>query len=227
LWTELPVVLTDINAKGVQASAASLERGHAMRCDVTNESDMQATVERIVAEFGGLDIAVANAGVARVQPISATTLADWRYTTAVNLDGVFLTLRYAGAAMAARGKGGSLITMASVYAYASSPMMASYAASKAAALSLTKSAALEMRGSGIRVNAICPGFILADLVAQSRAEFEQLLGISDFDALIAKQGRYGTPEEIAKLAVFLASDRSSWCTGCGYTLDGGLRSSII
>jgi NAD(P)-dependent dehydrogenase (short-subunit alcohol dehydrogenase family) len=107
-------------------------------------------------------------------------------------------------------------------------MMASYGASKAAALSLMKSAALEMRGSGTRANAICPGFILTDLVAQSRADFEQLLGISDFDALIAaKQGRYGTPQEIAKLAVFLASDRSSWCTGCGYTLDGGLRSSII
>jgi NAD(P)-dependent dehydrogenase (short-subunit alcohol dehydrogenase family) len=170
-------VLTDINTKGVQASAASLERGDAMRCDVTNESDMRATVERIVAEFGGLDIAVANAGVARVQPINATSLADWRYTTAVNLDGVFLTLRYAGAAMAAGGKGGSLITMASVYSYANTPMMASYGASKAAALSLTKSAALETRGSGIRANAICPGFILTDLVAQSRADFEQLLGI--------------------------------------------------
>jgi NAD(P)-dependent dehydrogenase (short-subunit alcohol dehydrogenase family) len=222
------VVLTDIDSDGVKASAASLDRGYAMKCDVTDENDVSPTVDQIVEDFGKVDVAVANAGVGRPEPFTAMSLADWRRTTAVNIDGVFLTLRYAGAAMASSGSGGSLITMSSVYSYASTALMASYAASKAAVLSLTKSVALELRGVGVRANAICPGFLLTDLLGPVRPDFERLAGIPDFDALIAaKQGRYGKPEEIAKLAVFLASDRASWATGCGYILDGGLRSSML
>jgi NAD(P)-dependent dehydrogenase (short-subunit alcohol dehydrogenase family) len=85
------VVLTDINAEGVAAAAAPLERGHALTCNVTKEAEVQAAVDRTVAEFGGLDIAVANAGVVRVQPLTDTSLDDWRQTTSVNIDGVFLT----------------------------------------------------------------------------------------------------------------------------------------
>ncbi len=94
--------------------------------------------------------------------------------------------------------------------------------------SLTQTAAVELRDQNVRVNCICPGFVDTDLVGAQKADFEAALGVEDFDAVIAaKQGRYGTAEEVARLAVFLASDRSRFSTGGSFTLDGGARASLL
>src|SRR5207253_1566592 len=108
-----------------------------------------ALIAGVVEQHGGLDIAVANAGIAMVAPAVGMSLADWRKVTAVNLDGVFLTLTHAAGAMAASG-GGALVTIASVTAQAGSPLISSYAAAKAGAVNLTRTIAVEMRDHGVR-----------------------------------------------------------------------------
>jgi NAD(P)-dependent dehydrogenase (short-subunit alcohol dehydrogenase family) len=222
------VVVTDINGDGAQAVAAGLDGASAKTVDAADEGQVARLVEETVAEHGGLDIMVANAGIAIVKPMTDMDLADWRTVTAVNLDGVFLADRYAAPAMIASG-GGTIVNMASITALAGSPLIASYAAAKAGVVSITQTLAVELRDHGVRVNCIAPGFIATDLVENNRASFEQYLDLPvPFDDLIAsKQGRYGRPEEVARLAVFLASDRSSFSTGGTYVLDGGARASLL
>jgi NAD(P)-dependent dehydrogenase (short-subunit alcohol dehydrogenase family) len=227
------VVLSDIDGDAAAAAARALGgSATAIAADVTDEAQMAALISGVVDAHGGLDVAVANAGIAILGPAVGMSLADWRTVTAVNLDGVFLTLTHAAGAMAASG-GGSLVTIASVTAQAGSPLISSYAAAKAGAVNLTKTIAIEMREHGVRANAVCPGFIDTELVKPHKQAFADALGleamgIPDFDAFIAmKQGRYGTEEEVAALATFLASDRAGFCTAGEYNLDGGLRASLL
>ena len=222
------VVVSDIDEAGAQSVAGGLDGATARACDVTDEGQVKALVDETVAEHGGLDIMVPNAGVATVKPLVELDLAEWHKVTAVNLDGVFLCVRYAAPAIAASG-GGSIVNMCSITAFAAPPLIAAYAAAKAGVLSLTQTAAVEFRDHGVRVNAICPGFIGTDLVNEQKASFEHYLDLpAPFDDVIAsKQGRYGTPEEVGRLAVFLASDRSSFCSGSPYVLDGGARASVL
>jgi NAD(P)-dependent dehydrogenase (short-subunit alcohol dehydrogenase family) len=225
------VVVSDIDAAGAQAAAAELPggRGHAITCDVRDEDQVRGLVERTVADLGALHVAVANAGVGSPCPLLGMDLAAWREVLSVNLDGVFLTLRYAAPAIIASG-GGSIVTLASVTATAGSPLIGHYAAAKAGVVNLTKTAATELRPQNVRVNALLPGFVGTDLVTAARPGFEELLGLpaGGFDGLIEqKQGRYGTPEEVAEAALFFASDRSGFCTGSGLVLDGGLDASLL
>ncbi len=221
------VVVSDIDLAAAQKVAASLPGASAVACDVRVPSQVEAMVAAAVKQHGRLDIMVPNAGIARVAPLASTSYEEWREVTAINLDGVFLCIRYAAPVMVAAG-GGNIITMASVTAKAACALIGSYAAAKAGVVSLTQTAAIELRAHNIRVNAILPGFIDTELVASHRHEFEQQLGIPDFNAVIAqRQGRYGTPEEVAHLAVFLASERSSFSNGSGYVLDGGVSSSLL
>jgi NAD(P)-dependent dehydrogenase (short-subunit alcohol dehydrogenase family) len=221
------VVVSDIDASGAERTAGAIGAANWTACDVTDEGQVQSLVQGVVDEHGGLDIAVANAGIAHMGATVGQSLADWRKVTAVNMDGVFLTLNHAGGAMAGSG-GGALVTIASVTAFAGSPLIGSYAASKAAAVNVTRTVAIEMRAHGVRANAICPGFIDTELVSTRKHVFEEELGIEDFDSLIAqKQGRYGTEQEVAALATFLASDRAGFCTAGAYVLDGGLMASLL
>ena len=147
---------------------------------------------------------------------------------AVNLDGVFLTVTHAARAMVGAGNGGSIITMASVSGLAGVPPIGHYAAAKAGVISLTKTAALELRPASIRVNAICPGFADTDLVSSKKGMFEQALGLTSFDALMDQtQGGYVTLDDIARLTVFLASERSRFCTGGAFVVDEGLSASLL
>ena len=220
------VVLSDIDEAGARAAASALADAEAIACDVRDEAQVERLVQGTVERHGRLDVMVACAGIATVRPIVHMPLEEWRAVLAVDLDGVFLCTKHAGLAMAAAG-GGSIINVASIKAFGGAPGTGHYGAAKAGVVSLTKTAALELRPQGVRVNAICPGWVKTDLVTDHRAELEALLGI-DFDAYIAHiQGRLGEPEEIAGLALFLASDRARFASGTAYLVDGGATASLV
>jgi NAD(P)-dependent dehydrogenase (short-subunit alcohol dehydrogenase family) len=214
------VVLADI------ADAPAQERGESVACDVRDEAQVERLVQGTVERHGRLDVMVAAAGIATVRPLVQMTLEEWRSVLAVDLDGVFLCTKHAGSAMAAGG-GGSIINIASIKAFGGSPATGHYGAAKAGVVSLTKTAALELRGHGVRVNAICPGWVETDMVRDNKAELESVLGVGFDDYIAHIQGRLGAPEEIAGLALFLASDRSRFASGTAYVVDGGATASLV
>jgi NAD(P)-dependent dehydrogenase (short-subunit alcohol dehydrogenase family) len=117
--------------------------------------------------------------------------------------------------------------MASTTALVAVPLIGHYAAAKAGVVSLTKTAALELRPHGVRVNAICPGFIATDMVADNKPALDVGLGVDVAEVIEQAQGRFGTPAEVGKLAVFLASDRASFSSGSAFVLDGGATASLV
>lgn len=220
------VVVSDLDEAGAKATAQELRAGEAVACDVRDDTQVEELIAATVARHGSVDVVVANAGIATVAPIADLTLEEWRSVLAVNLDGVYSTVRHAGRAMAAGG-GGAIVTMASITGFSGSPLIAHYAAAKAGIISLTKTAAVEWRDHGIRVNAICPGFIGTDLVLDRIPQFEAALGV-DMGALITqKQGRLGTVDDVAPLAVFLASERSRFSSGSTFVVDGGMAAALV
>jgi NAD(P)-dependent dehydrogenase (short-subunit alcohol dehydrogenase family) len=220
------VVVSDIDTAAAEAVAKGLSRGTAITCDVTDEAAVQALFDGAVAQHGKIDIAVANAGVGRPMPIANMNLAEWRKVTSVNLDGVFLTIRSAALAMAATG-GGSIIGMASITGFRGSALIGDYAAAKAGVINLCKTAAVEFRDHGVRVNAMCPTFLDTVLVQEAVPTFEAALGVP-FDAVITqKQGRMGTVADVTPLAVFLASERSRFSTGSAFVVDNGWLASLV
>lgn len=223
------VVVSDIDEAAARKVADQIPGATHRVCDVRDEQQVIDLVSSTVERHGALHVMIPNAGVGSPAPLLEMDLAAWRAVTSVNLDGVFLSIRYAAPAIIAAG-GGTIVTLASVTATTGSPLIGHYAAAKAAVVNLTKTAAIELRPYGVRLNALMPGFIGTDLVTAAIPGFERILGLPDggFNDLIAqKQGRYGTPEEVAEAAVFFASDRSSFCTGSGLILDGGLDASLL
>lgn len=223
------VVISDINATDAEVAAKELDGSISIPCDVRDEGQVRALVDGTVEHYGRLDLMVPNAGIGIVAPILETDLAAWRAVTSINLDGVFLALRWAAPAIIASG-GGSVVNIASVTGTTGTPLVASYAASKAAVINLTKTAASELRDAGVRVNAVLPGFIGTDLVTDTTPDFERYLGLEpgDFGPVVeARQGRFGTVEDVARAVAFLADPDQSWVTGSALTLDGGLTSSLL
>ena len=223
------VVISDVNAAAAEVTSKELEGSTAIPCDVRDEDQVKALVDQTVEHYGRLDLMVPNAGVAEVAPILDTDLERWRKVTSVNLDGVFTSLRWAAPAIMASG-GGAIVNIASVSGTTGSPLIASYAAAKAAVVNLTQTAAIEFRDQGVRVNCVLPGFIGTELVTSRAATFEQLLGLPEggFGPVIeAKQGRFGDPEDVARAVAFLADPAQSWVTGSGLTLDGGITSNLF
>jgi NAD(P)-dependent dehydrogenase (short-subunit alcohol dehydrogenase family) len=221
------VVVSDINENAAVSAAQTLPSATALRCDVRNEDSMAALFAHAMTEHGKVDIVVANAGIATVSPLLEMPFDMWRTIMSINLDGVFLTVQHGARAMIASQSKGSIVTMASVTALAGVPLVGHYAAAKAGVVSLTKTAALELRPAGIRVNAILPGFAETELVTGNRELYNQALGV-DFNDLIAQtQGGYVTVDDVANVALFLAGDRSLFCTGGTFVVDGGLTASLI
>ena len=223
------VVVSDIDATRAQRVADSLPKAIAVTADVRDEDAVRALVNAAVTEFGGLHVVVPNAGIATTVPLTELSFAQWRDVMSVNLDGVFLTIRHSLPALLASG-GGSIVTISSITSTAGSALIASYAAAKAAVKNLTETISAELRGHGIRANALLPGFIDTELVTSHQGDFEAALGLEPggFDQVIAvKQTRYGRVEEVAAAAVFFASDQSSWCNGSSLILDGGFRGSLL
>ena len=224
------VVLADLNPAASQAAVAAIrDRGgqaEFVQTDVADSASVQAAVQRAVDAFGGLDILFNNAGIAVFKGVHETSEDEWDRVLAVNLRGVYLGTRHATPAMRARG-GGSIINTASVHGMATVAGIAAYAASKHAVIGLTRAAALDLAPFNIRVNCIQPGAIDTPLMRSNlRAvgeEKEEFRKISAAEPL----GRVGTAEEVARVALFLASDDASFITGAPIAVDGGLLARLM
>lgn len=220
------VIVSDIDGDAAEQVAKGLTRGEAVVCDVRDEAAVQALIDGVVARHGRVDIAVANAGIGRPMPLAEMSLEEWRKVTSVNLDGVFLTIRFAALAMAATG-GGSIIGMASITGFKGSPLIGDYAAAKAGVINLCKTAATEFRPHNVRVNAIAPTFLDTELVRVAVPTFEAALGVPFEQIINQKQGRMGTVADVAPLAVFLASEKSRFSTGSSFVVDNGWTASLV
>jgi NAD(P)-dependent dehydrogenase (short-subunit alcohol dehydrogenase family) len=215
------VAVVDINLEGAQATARRITeaggRAIAIRADVCEANDVKDAVESVVSRFGKLDILYNNAGVdIEHAPTADYSLELFDRTIAINLRGVFLGMKFAIPHMA--GRGGSIINTSSVVAYKAMPGGVAYCASKAAVIAMTQVAAVEYGPAGVRVNAICPGAIETPMLADARRRMGNAV---DNAASLAPLRRTGKVEEIAHLALFLASDESSFITGAAYPIDGG------
>jgi len=192
--------------------------------DVTDEKATAAAVAATVEKFGGLDILIANAGTeGNCAPIEALTVDDFESVLRTNVIGVWLSMKYSVEPMK-KGGSGSIIALSSIAGRIGFPAMASYVASKHAVYGLVKSAALELAPFNVRVNAIGPGPIDNRMIHSLEAQLNpaDAEAVGDMMRSRIPMGRYGTNEEVANLALFLASDESSYCTGSIHMIDGGL-----
>jgi 3-oxoacyl-[acyl-carrier protein] reductase len=216
------IVVSDISQEDCQKVVDEIaklgRKGLALKCDVSSSNDVENMVKRTVAEFGRVDILVNNAGILTFKPFLELTDEDWDKTLSVNLKGQFLCARAAAKVMA-ENKWGRIINIASISSGGCGiafPLIAHYTASKGGVVALTEALALELTSQGINVNAICPGAIDTDM-SKGVKEGGQLAQVL---ARIPK-GRLGQPEEIASLAVFLASEESDYISGAAIVIDGG------
>jgi NAD(P)-dependent dehydrogenase (short-subunit alcohol dehydrogenase family) len=218
------VVVTGRRPEPVESVAAEIG-GLAVPGDASRPEDVRLAVSLAVERFGGLDVVVAGAGGAGTGAVTETTDAEWRSSIDSNLTSAFLTAREAVPAMIARG-GGSLVIIASEAAVVAGPEMAGYATSKTALLGLTRSLAVDYGPRGVRVNAICPGWVrtpMADEVMDDLAAKHSLSREEAYRRACAPLPlrRPGEPEEIAAVCLFLASAESSFVTGAVLRADGG------
>jgi meso-butanediol dehydrogenase / (S,S)-butanediol dehydrogenase / diacetyl reductase len=197
-------------------------------CDVTQPDQVQAVVAEAVAMNGRLDIIVNAAAIHPFGTVVETDLETWNRCMMVNVGSIFLLAHFGVPVMKKTG-GGSIVNLSSVQGYACQRGVAAYAASKGAVHSLTRALALDHAADHIRVNSISPGSVRTPMLARSAAHFvpdlpEELV----FERFGASHplGRVGTPEEVAELAAFLASDKAGFCTGGDYLVDGGLLAGI-
>ena len=228
------VLCADIDESSAMAVADEIgEQAVGHRVDVANPEDCAAMVARAVEDFGGLDVVYANAGIAGAGRAADLEVEDWDRVIAVNLTGVWLSIKYAIPHLVEAG-GRSLVLQASVGGVIGVPGIAPYAAAKAGVIGLARQMAVDYGPDNIRVNAICPGTVPTPLV---RATYEKAGGFAavadlgpgaGIDDMIAAAvvrnplGRLGTTADIANLALYLASDESSWVTGAAITIDGGM-----
>lgn len=222
------VVVADINLSGAEETVQQILRakGKAVACqvDVSNPESVSALAQRTIKEYSHINVLVNNAAVQVNKTIADTTFEEWNKQMSINVGGVFLCSKeFLPHLQKTRG---NIINMSSVNAYFVEPMCAGYCATKAAIVGLTKAMAIDHGKDGIRVNCICPGYIDAGLAegyfqsqpdpAKARVEAGKLHAL----------WRIGRPEEVARTAVFLASDDASFVTGSAMVVDGGFGSGL-
>ncbi|HEY9217712.1 MAG TPA: SDR family NAD(P)-dependent oxidoreductase [Phenylobacterium sp.] len=222
------VVCVD-KADAVQETAKQITdaggRAVALTGDVSDEGFVESFIARAVSEFGGLDACYANAGIgsAGAAGFNDLTAENWMTVLKVNLIGPFLAIKHASRVMIPNGKG-SIICTASVAGIRSGAGGVPYSASKAGVINLVQTTANEFYGTGVRVNAICPGLIETGMT-RGVYEYARSKGTADRIGQLNPLTRGGEPEEIAGAALFLASDDSSYVNGQAIVVDGGLSSS--
>jgi galactitol 2-dehydrogenase len=221
------VVIADINLERAQETAKELGAGaHAVSLDVTNQASIDAAVKETVDKFGGIDVLINNAALFDLAPIVEITRESYEKLFAVNFSGTLFTLQAVAKAMIARGRGGKIINMASQAGRRGEPLVAIYCATKAAVISLTQSAGLNLIEHGINVNAIAPGVVdgehwegvdalFAKYENRPRGEKKRLAGEA------VPYGRMGTAEDLTGMAIFLASSESDYVVAQTYNVDGG------
>lgn len=214
------VVLAARRKEKLDAAAGEIRAlgraAHAVRCDLTRPDSILGAVREAEEALGAIDILVNNSGVSGEGWAAELPLARWNRVLETNLRGAFLMCQAVGPAMAARG-GGAIVNVASVAGLIGVKMLAAYAASKGGVIQLTKTLALEWAKTGVRVNALAPGYFLTDI---NRKFFGSEAGDRMIRAHIP-MGRVGRPEEIRGAILFLASDASSFMTGAVLVVDGG------
>ncbi|MBW0016192.1 MAG: SDR family oxidoreductase [Mycobacterium sp.] len=196
--------------------AGASGRALPISCDVTQPEQVTSMLDRMTSEWGGIDIAVCNAGIVTVTPMLDMTPQEFERIQNTNVTGVFLTAQAAARTMVRQGQGGVIITTASMSGHIINipQQVGHYCTSKAAVLHLTKALAVELAAHNIRVNSVSPGYIRTDLV-EPLAEYHAL-----WEPKIPL-GRIGRPEELTGLYLYLASDASSYMTGSDLVIDGG------
>ncbi len=211
------VVVADVNDELGKAFADEIG-AHYLHLDVSREDEWAAALPEVVDTYGPPTVLVNNAGVLHFSLLQDTTLADYLRVIHVNQVGTFLGMRAVVPGMIEAG-GGSIVNVSSVEGLAATPLLTAYTASKFAIRGMTKVAALELAGKGVRVNSVHPGAIETGLLPDA-------LGGQPVDlAYVGKRvplKRVGQPHEIAELVLFLASDDSSYCTGAEFVADGGV-----
>jgi len=221
------VMVVDINLAAASETAAAINalggQAQSLQADVSKAADVQAYVEGTVNTFGRIDAFFNNAGIEGViSPLAEYPEDVWDRVISINLKGCFLGLRHVLPVMLAQQKG-TIINTASVAGTVGAPNMGAYSASKHAILGLTRTAAGEVGRQGVRVNAICPGPINTRMIRS----LEQMSNPSEPSAVMQANtkrnpmGRYGEPEEVARIVVFLASDESNYVNGAAWLIDGG------
>lgn len=209
------VAVLDRDVEGCTAVADRIG-GHPVEVDLADPASARAAMAIAIAALGGIDTLVNNAGVLHMAPLLEISVDDWDRTFDVNVRSMLLTMQMAVPHMAASG-GGSIINMASMGGKVGSPLQAHYAASKAAVIGLTRVAAMEFGAQQIRVNCICPGYVLTEMGASTRTP-EMVAAWSATSPL----GRCAEPSDVAAMAVFLASDDSRYSTGDAFNVSGGM-----
>ena len=212
------VLLADINADGVKNAAQQLgQDSTGLACDIGNTDEINSMFDHIDEHFGPLTVLVNNAGIARPNDFLDTSIDDFRAVIDVNLTGTFLTTQRAARMMVEHKIKGAIVNMSSINAVVSIPTIPAYCASKGGVMQLTKSTALALAPHGIRVNAVGPGSIDTEMLAGVNANPEAMQMVMSRTPL----KRIGSPDEIASVIAFLASDAASYITGETIYVDGG------
>ncbi|MDB6027314.1 MAG: oxidoreductase [Verrucomicrobiales bacterium] len=209
------VVLIGRNKEKVLAAAEETKRAGApdafgLVCNVAEEPEVEAAVRATIDRFGRFDVMVNNAGLMIFKPLEEQTAEDWRSVLNVDLLGAFYFIRQAFFHMS---QGGSIVNVSSIHAIETTPLVSAYAAAKAALISLTRSASMEGTSRGIRVNAILPGAVNTPMLWNNP---NVKSGLEQID-----RGMLGTPEDVASVIAFLASDEAAFVRGSSVIVDGG------
>jgi len=214
------VVIADVDRERGEVVARDIE-ARFEATDVADEAEVARLLQGAAQGLGRIDVLVSNAFATAVGPIEQLTLEGWRRTQVVTLEAVFTGLRAVAPLMRNQG-GGAVVNVASISGLGGDRGLAAYNAAKGAVINLTRTAALELAGSGIRVNAVCPGVIDTPPV---RRAFSVAPDREAAVCAAVPMRRLGRPEEIAKAILFLASDDASYVTGATLVVDGGLTAS--
>lgn len=220
------VTLADLDetvARGVAREIEEANKGQALvqRTNVTEATEVEALVRAAVEEWGGLDVMVNNAGVGVAATAEDTAEEDWERLMAVNLKGTFLGIKYSVPAMRDSG-GGSIVNMSSIAALVGIPDRAAYCAAKGGILALTRAAAVDHVSEGIRINCIAPGTVDTPWIDRITAGYDDPAEARVRMEARQPHGRLVSPEEIAAMAAYLASDESASCVGACMVVDGGM-----
>jgi NAD(P)-dependent dehydrogenase (short-subunit alcohol dehydrogenase family) len=190
--------------------------GLALKADVADAASVQQAVDAARGSFGKLDVLVCNAGAQRLKPFLEMTQSDWRELIATNLEGAIVTMQAVGRGMVEQ-KSGVVLVMASIYSFVGAPGNSIYCMTKGGLLQLSRALAIEWARYNVRVNAICPGWIETDLTRPYMQDQKAV----DAGLRQIPVRRFGKPEDIGPLAVYLASDEASFVTGQAFVIDGG------